>query len=333
MTTTARSLIALLLFTAPACAQVTAPSAAQPAKPKVVEAKPEKPPEKATTEEAETEQAAPPSEAETAIAAAIQSYVIAFNKGDAEALAAHWTPEGEFATPAGDILQGRKALQEDFAAYFSANQEAKIELLETQITLVSPSVASEVGVARVIVPDQEPSDTMYEAVHVKTTEGWKIDRVSEQAPPPLPPSNYAHLQELEWLVGRWIDADETSSIESNVQWTKNRNFITQSFKVSIGDRVDFEGTQIIGWDPYAQTIRSWTFDSDGGFGAGRWTNQGNRWTVQSLNVLPDGRRGSSTSIYEIVDENSLQFQSVGRQVDGELMPSIEPTTVVRVSVE
>ncbi len=59
------------------------------------------------------------------------------------------------------------------------------------------------------------------------------------------------------------------------------------------------GSQIIGWDPYAQTIRSWLFDSDGGFGVGRWTPAGNRWTVKTLSVLPDGRRGSATNIYEL----------------------------------
>ncbi|TWT29898.1 YybH family protein [Blastopirellula retiformator] len=313
MTTSAKALAALLLLAIPAYGQEV------------------KPPTK-ETQPAET--AAPKAslnQDETAIAAAIESYVIAFNKGDAETLAAHWTPEGTFTPPGGETLIGRKALQESFAAYFAENKEAKIELLETAVTQVSPSVAKEAGVARVIVPGGEPSDTTYTAIHVKTSEGWKIDSIAEQAPAALPPSHYEELQALEWMVGRWVDADEASSIESTTQWTKNRNFLTTSFKVVVDGQVEFEGTQVIGWDPYAQTIRSWVFDSDGGFGAGRWTNQGNLWTVQTINVLSDGRRGSATHIYESIDDNTMRFESIGRQVDGELMPSIPPVTVTRVA--
>ncbi|MFI4876246.1 MAG: YybH family protein [Blastopirellula sp. JB062] len=307
MIATARSLLLLLLLSGVVHAQEKSPDAAQPADPQA--------------------------EAEAAILAAIKSYATAFNQQDAAALAGHWTAEGEFAPPSGKVLKGREALQADFAAYFSAHPQAKLELLETQVSLLSPRVATEVGVAVVLIPDQEPSQTAYEAVHVKTAEGWKIDRISEQQVASPPPSHYEHLAGLEWMVGDWIDADGAASIVTNVQWTKNRNFLMRTFKVHLQDRIDFEGTQIIGWDPYLQVIRSWTFDSDGGFGSGRWTNNGNRWSVAAIHVLPDGRRGSSTNIYETVDANTIQFQSIGRQVDGELMPGIQGVTIVRAPAE
>ena len=43
---------------------------------------------------------------------------------------------------------------------------------------------------------------------------------------------------------------------------------------------DLEGTQVIGWDPAAGTIRSWMFDSDGGFGEGTWSKKDNSWIVK-----------------------------------------------------
>jgi hypothetical protein len=36
-------------------------------------------------------------------------------------------------------------------------------------------------------------------------------------------------------------------------------------------------------------------------------------------------------IYDVLDENTVRFRSIGRQVDGELMPNIEPITVVRAA--
>lgn len=50
-------------------------------------------------------------------------------------------------------------------------------------------------------------------------------------------------------------------------------FCSCSFKVSVPSMDDLEGTQVIGWDPAAGTIRSWMFDSDGGFGEGTWSKK------------------------------------------------------------
>lgn len=266
-----------------------------------------------------------------AIQKAIASYVDAFNKGDAKALAAHWSEAGEFVTPAGKTLRGRGQLEAEFAGYFAEAKNAKIELSGTSVELLSPSVAIERGSARVILPDQEPSESQYEAIHVKTAEGWKIDSVREQEAAAPPPSHHDELKQLEWMVGEWADAGEDSVVETNCRWTTNRNFLVRSFKVYVADRVDFEGTQVIGWDPALGTIRSWVFDSDGGFAVGRWSGGGDRWTVQSLGVLPDGRNASATSIFERVDDNTMRFQSIGRQAGGELLPSIDPVTIVRKS--
>jgi len=271
-------------------------------------------------------------EDEAAILAAVDSYAEQFNKGDAKALAAHWTETGEFVTPAGDVLKGREALEADFAAYFQEKSGVKLELLETQIKMLSPHVASETGIARVIVEGEAPTETTYEAIHVKTADGWRIDSVKEDAPPETAPSHYEHLQSLAWMIGIWVDdAEDGITIETTGRWTTNNNFIVRTFRVFIEDQVDFEGTQVVGWDPSTEAIRSWTFDSDGGFGVGRWSNSGNRWTVQALNVLPDGRRGSSTNIYDLMDEDTIEFKSIGRQVDGELLPSIDTFTIVRAA--
>lgn len=288
-------------------------------------------------EPAETAAAAPTKDGETgamgeeeaAIRKAIDSYVEAFNKADAKALAGHWGEGGELITPSGEVLQGREALEQNFRDYFAETKQAKLELSGTIVEFLSPSVAVESGVARVLVPGEEPSESEYEAVHVKSAGDWKIDSVREQEPPAPPPSHYEQLKDLEWMIGTWVDDAEDASIETSCRWTTNNNFLVRSFRVYVQDRVDFEGTQVIGWDPHAQTIRSWLFDSDGGFGAGRWSGTGNRWTVQSLSVLPDGRRASATNVYDLLDENTVQFRSIGRQVDGELLPNVGPITVRR----
>ena len=87
--------------------------------------------------------------------------------------------------------------------------------------------------------------------------------------------------------------------------------------------------QVVGWDPVAKTIRSWMFDSEGGFGEGVWSREDNRWTVRFHQILADGRLAFATNVYTYVDGNTFTWQSVGREVDGAPLPDVDPVTLVR----
>ena len=146
---------------------------------------------------------------------------------------------------------------------------------------------------------------------------------------PNGPASVSPLNDLAWLVGGWTDPSGDSTISTTVAWTKNKSFLSYSFKVSVPGTDDLEGTQIIGWDPAAGTIRSWMFDSDGGFGEGTWSKKDNRWMIKFKQVLPDGRKASATNIYTIIDNDTITWQSIGREVDGHFMPNIGPIKVIR----
>jgi hypothetical protein len=55
------------------------------------------------------------------------------------------------------------------------------------------------------------------------------------------------------------------------------------FKVKGSDQSETDGWEIIGWDPDRQQIRSWIFDSNGGFGESTWANDGEHWLIQAAN--------------------------------------------------
>jgi hypothetical protein len=135
------------------------------------------------------------------------------------------------------------------------------------------------------------------------------------------------------MMGSWIDQDENATIQTDCQWTKNQNFINRSFAVVVGDQVDLAGMQIIGWDPVAKQIRSWIFDSDGGFAEGKWTRKGDRWLIQTSGTLPDGSRSSAVNIMTRVDDDSFTWQSVQREVDGDILPNVDEVLVVRKPAE
>jgi hypothetical protein len=156
--------------------------------------------------------------------------------------------------------------------------------------------------------------------------------VSEEQPPTVQ-SNYEHLKELEWMVGTWVDQDEQVTIETNCHWAKNQNFLIRSFSVSARDRIRLSGMQIIGWDPANKRIRSWVFDSNGGFGEGQWSKKGKAWHVQTTGTATDGRKVSSVNIITYVDNDSFTWQIVNGQIGDELVPNVDEVLVVRQKAE
>jgi len=268
-----------------------------------------------------------------AIEKAIESYTVAFNAGDAKALAEHWGPEAVYVNPLSGVqVEGREAIAREFEKILGELKDTKLAVEVESIRFVSPGVAVENGVAKLITADGDPEESSYTAIHVKRDGKWLLDRVTEEDIPVVL-SHYEQLKELEWMIGSWIDGDDQGRVETTCQWTRNKNFITRSFTVSIHDRIDMAGMQIIGWDPAAEQIRSWVFDSDGGFAEGRWTKQGNRWSIATTGTAPDGRKTTSVNVITYVNDDEFKWQSVSRMVDGELLPNIDEVVVVRQAAE
>ena len=211
---------------------------------------------------------------EFAIRAAIESYVAAYNRGDAKAVAAFWSESGEWISPSGQRFQGRLAIEKEMQNLFNESKGVRIEVINPSIRMASSQVAIEEGTVRVIRPSEPPSVSTYLAVDVKEGGQWKLNTVCKTEVPETPAAS-SQLQELAWLVGDWVDESLEADDAATVTWTKNKTFLSYAFKASAAGMDDLEGTQVIGWDPAAGTIRSWMFDSDGGFGEGIWSKKGN----------------------------------------------------------
>jgi len=266
---------------------------------------------------------------QAAIEKAVESYTAAFNARDAKSLAAHWSSEAVYMNPlTGSQVEGREAIAKEFEAILAELAETKLAVDVESIRFISPRVAVENGIARLISADGQPQESSYTAIHVKEDGKWFLDRVTEEDVPVIL-SHYEQLKDLEWMIGTWVDGDDQDRIETTCQWTRNKNFITRSFTVSVHDRIDMAGMQIIGWDPAAKQLRSWVFDSDGGFAEGRWVKKDNRWSITTTGTTPDGLRATSVNVITYVDDNRFKWQSVDRMVGGELLPNIDEVVVVR----
>lgn len=274
-------------------------------------------------------------EDEAAIRKCAETYAAAFNKRDAKAVAEHWLPDAVYIDPDTDKkIVGRPAIEKYFEAFFKEAKNTKLTVEVESVKFVSTNVAVEQGTVIAFGAAKEPSKNRYTAIHVKRDGKWLLDRVTDLEDPPTVVSNYDQLKELEWLVGSWVEKDDQDAtvIETSCKWAKNQNFLVRTFSITSANQVAMSGVQMIGWDPTAKQIRSWVFDSDGGFGEGMWTKKGKAWYIQTRDTLPSGQKASSSTIITLTDNNTFTSEAVDRQIGGQLAPNIGPVTIVRKTV-
>ncbi len=272
---------------------------------------------------------------EAAIRKMVESYVAAFNNRDAKAVAAHWLPDAVYTDPdSRKQFVGREAIAKHFVEEFKDIKSAKLTVAVESIRFISTHVALEQGQASVLEPGKDPSKSRYSAIHVKRDGKWLLDRVNDEDDTP-PPSNYDKLKELEWMIGDWVDNDDDdeTTVEFAGKWAKNQNFLVRTYAVTIRDRLNLSGVQMIGWDPAAKQIRSWAFDSNGGFSEGFWVKKGNSWNITTKETLPDGQKASGVNIITFIDNNNFTWQTIDRQAGGQLLPNISEVPVTRKPVE
>jgi uncharacterized protein (TIGR02246 family) len=263
-----------------------------------------------------------------------ESYVQTFSKHDPQALAQYWDKDAEYTYPlTGETVQGREQVAEGLKKWFVDRKADKVKVQIDDIVFPEEGKAIEKGRFQLTYQDNKPPlESGFKADLVKVGDKWLFKRVRQIHYSPAV-SNYEHLKELEWFLGNWVDTDEDVTIESINQWVMNKNFLIQRFNMKLYDHPVMKGRQIIGWDPSIQKIRSWIFDSDGGIGEGTWSKFGDKWYVKTSYTLANGDKASAINIYSKKSDNEYTWASVGRDVNGEILPNIEPITIVRKTSE
>src|SRR5206468_4286433 len=88
--------------------------------------------------------------AKEAIAKNAEAFIEAFHKGDAMALAAFWTPDGDYTDQQGRQFKGREAIEKAFTKLFSEHKDLKVRIESEALRFVTADVAIEDGKTEVI---------------------------------------------------------------------------------------------------------------------------------------------------------------------------------------
>lgn len=265
-----------------------------------------------------------------AIASLGDAYVAAFNRGDAKAVAAFWTPDGDYIDLDGQRTAGRPALESLFAGYFASHPGVQVRIDSESLRFPTPDLAIEDGTSSVLQKSGPPSRARYANTFVKQDGKWLLATVRES--PFVAPDRSGELGPLGWILGDW-ESGAASGEKARLSATvgPNGNFLLLRHTVLAGDAPVSGGVEWIAWDPAARGIRSWSFNDDGGFAESTWTPDGKTWLVKSTHTLRNGSR--------VVEEQRIAFDgkagatvtTLSTTLDGTKLPAAEPVTFQRAT--
>ena len=260
------------------------------------------------------ESSKPPAGDEEAIGQLSQRLLEAYNGGQAQAVAAAFLPGGEAVDEEGNVYQGREQLEQIFGKFFAAFPGAKMTLDAAPLRWLGPGLAVEEGMRKVVTADGTgQATTKYVMTFVKHDGQWLVASARE-SPAEQVPTPHERLLPLAWLVGDWVDENPESLMLISCRWSEDQNFLLVDYTATTQGRAGMKTRQRIGWDPLAKRVRSWTFDSDGGYGDAHWTAIDTGWVVKSSAVLPDGQTGSATLFLQPVDQDRFVLRGFDRIV-------------------
>ena len=286
----------------------------------------------AAAQAAPAAKAAPANPEESSLRALHEAFVKAYNAADAQALSNLFTDDAAVIDSAGEATRGRAEIAAMYASSFQDAKGVKLESTADAVRFLTPDVAQLEGQA--ILSGGGAGDATqvgkFAALLVRRDGRWRFAEIRDYPASPEDISSYDHLEELEWMVGDWVDESGDAKIRSSIRWAVNQSFLIRTYSVEVAGEPSMQGTMFIGWDPQTGQIKSWVFDSEGGHGEGLWTRVAeDRWVVKAHGVTRDGRPNSATQIHTVVSKDSVKTSSIDRILGGEIAPDILDVLMVR----
>ena len=117
-----------------------------------------------------------------------REFVAAYNKGDAEALAAFYAPDADFVGIKGDTYHGRAEIEKRTANFFAQNKGLKLKSPFGSLRFITPDVAiSDRSEELTPTGDRGPGGVLATVVYVKRDGKWL--QASVRLMVPFQPSN------------------------------------------------------------------------------------------------------------------------------------------------
>jgi uncharacterized protein (TIGR02246 family) len=258
---------------------------------------------------------------------ASEALMEAFNRGSASDVAALFLPNAELTDDAGNVHKGRREIETVLTAFFEKFPGAQLQQKIKASRPIAPSMTIQDGEQKIVTKDgKEKSESEITAVLVRLDSGWAYATLQQRSKDDEP-SLHDRLKPLSWLVGDWVDEDPDANMAISCRWSEGKSFLMVNYESNIAGKTGIKSTQRIGWDALTERVRSWVFDSDGGYGEGQWTRVDKAWIIKSTAVMPDGQTGSATIVIEPTGPDKFMLKGLDRILGDSTQPDFEVTIV------
>jgi uncharacterized protein (TIGR02246 family) len=259
-----------------------------------------------------------------AVREALDSFAAAFGKGDAKAVAARWTADGEYVSDDGTTIRGHAALEKDYAEFFTKNPGNALEVEVDTIRFPSRDTAVVEGHFKLRMgKKKELVVSRCSFLYAREDGKWLIAIAREW------PGDGLEVRDLEWLIGTWEAKRDGTVVTTKYEWTANKTFIRAHFSITQNGHTT-SGMQMIGKMPSTGGLHTWTFEDAGGIGDSDITREGKKWMFAARGSTAEGSVITATNIMTPIDADTFTWQSVERTLDGETLPDQPPVKVTRV---
>jgi uncharacterized protein (TIGR02246 family) len=265
------------------------------------------------------------SAAESEIRKANADYAAAMMAGDLDAIIAFWAADADYIDESGKATRGNDKIAALFRKALPDLKGTKVAIRIDSLKFLRPEICFEDGTVEKTFATGIKETNRFAVVWTKSGDKWQISSVRDLPTEmnDLPSMAAAQLKDLEWLVGEWTDEGAKAEVNLKVAWATNKAFLLMDYVIKREGADPLEVSVRVGWDGLNNRVRSWVFDSSGGFAEGYWRKDGKRWIVGTSGILPDGGTGGSTNTYEFVDGNSFAWRATDREVDGQPLTDAE----------
>lgn len=259
-----------------------------------------------------------------AIIKSSRDFAAAFNAGDAKAIAAMWTENGECREAGGETYLGRGAIERAYAEFFKANTGAKVDVLVRSVRFPAKDLAVEEGLLRQSRSAKDlPASTAYVVLHVREGGQWKMSLSSEGD------MGQDRLEDLEWLLGEWTTKVKGDDVKLSFVRDPKKPQMTATFTRTPAGKEPASGTIRIALDPETGRIRSWGFEDDGAHSQALWICDGKSWVLDSRGVLANGTPRAERIVLQRVGPDVITWRCIDRVLGDTPMADTPPMRLTR----
>lgn len=273
---------------------------------------------------------AEPTKLDEEIRASAKNFAAAYNRADADAVAAHWTDDGEYQIGS-NFVKGRSAIAALYQQFLAAHPGSKMDIQIASIRQLSLNTVIEQGTTSVKNSPHGPATaSTYTAVHVKQADKWYLATVRDDESPYLVFDR--DVKELAWLVGEWHTGKAATKVSWTCDWLADERFLRVEVAMHAPGGKQRHGTQIIGRNPLTGQVVSWFFNSDGSYGSGIWQQAASHWLIESRGLAADGTPTAAVNILYAASDDVCSWQSTQRMLGDTALPDLNEVVLERVAL-